>query len=67
LITATVLINGQPIFTRSAVNQGEVKDGKHAYKLDCGRTLLHKREDGAVKLAIAMLKTIVEPRSPHHD
>lgn len=59
MITVAILINGQPIAARSAVNIEECASG-HKYKLDDGKTLLHRREDGAVKLAIEMLKTIKE-------
>jgi hypothetical protein len=61
MITVTILINGQPIFTRSAVNKGEQTDGRHRYIGDDGFELFHHREDGAVPLAIAMLKHIREP------
>jgi len=63
MITVSILINGQPIFTRSAVNKGMVASQvEHKYLLDDGTTLIHKREDGAVKLAIQMLKTIKEQK-----
>jgi hypothetical protein len=61
VISVTIFINETPIFTRSAVNvslPGQEKDCE--YKLDTGTTLIHDRKDGAVKLAIAMLKTIKE-------
>jgi len=78
MITVSIFINGNPIFTRSARNLGEtwyssidgeeIVDhdhasfrGMHLYKLDDGTEIKHLREDGAVKLAIEMLKTIKEP------
>ena len=60
MITVAILINGNPIAARSAVNIEECASGYHKYKLDDGKTLLHRREDGAVKLAIEMLKSIKE-------
>lgn len=58
MITVTILINGHPTFTRSARNIGMDKDGKHKYRVDTGDILYHKREDGAVPLAIMMLETV---------
>ena len=64
MITVTVSINGAPIFTRSAVNQlVEDLEGKTRYNVDDGTEIWHKRDAGAVKLAIAMLKLIKEPKS----
>lgn len=61
MITVAILINANPIYTRTAVNIGNADDGIHsAYELDTGQIIEHKREDGAVKLAIEMLKTIKE-------
>ena len=65
MITVSILINGHPIYTRTAVNRGKTKlgvnAGKHQYEVDDGSILYHDRSDGAVKLAIAMLGTIREP------
>jgi hypothetical protein len=66
MITVSILINGQPIFTRSATQEGEYigglkkSKGYYRYKLDDGTVLIHKRDDGAVKLAKMMLDTIKE-------
>ncbi len=66
MITVSILINGQPIFTRTAVNEGEYigglkkSKGYYRYKLDDGTILIHKQEHGAVKLAKMMLDTIQE-------
>jgi hypothetical protein len=63
MITVVVLINGQPIFTRSARN---IKDcggkltGYCEYRVDTGDTLVHKRGEGFVPLAKRMLDTIDE-------
>lgn len=63
MITVTILINGQPIYTRSAVNISPVGTPSveaHTYHLDTGEKLKHKRTDGAVVLAKKMLDTIKE-------
>lgn len=66
MITVSILINGNPIYTRSAVNVGHVKEatwGKERrcdYELDDGSHLQHSPSDGAVKLAKMMLDTICE-------
>ena len=57
MITVSILINGQPIFTRTAVNR---KKETGAFILDSGEHILHDEDEGAVKLAIKMLKTIKE-------
>lgn len=59
MITVSILINGEPIFTRTARNQSEVNDKKeHLYIVDDGSEIYHARKDGAVKLAKKMLDTI---------
>ena len=61
MITVSISINGQPIYTRTAVNIGNADDGIHsAYELDTGQIIEHKRPDGAIKLAHKMLDTIKE-------
>lgn len=60
MISVAILINGQPVVARSAVNKGDIGDGLFLYSLDDGNTIVHRREDGAVKLAIEMLKKIKE-------
>lgn len=63
MITVAILINGQPIYARTAVNTGrQLKDGRTAYSLDDGRTIYHHREARAVNLAIKMLRTIKETK-----
>lgn len=54
-LTVSILINGHPIFTRSAVNR--LKETGH-YISDDGRYIKHDPEDGAVALAIKLLQTI---------
>ena len=63
MITVSILINSSPIFTRSAVNVGaEAKGIRSMYSLDDGSMLYHDPSKGAIALAIAMLKTIHEPK-----
>lgn len=62
MITVSILINGQPLFTRSAVNQQRLPSGHCEYLLDDGTAIEHMPEHGAVILAIKMLKTIKEPK-----
>jgi|GEM_PF-1651159 hypothetical protein len=58
MITVTVFVNGSPIFTRSARNCGESKDGLYRYKIDTGDVIYHKRDDGFVPLVKMMLDTV---------
>lgn len=58
MITVSILINGNPILTRSAVNKGKLASGLIEYKCDDGSQILHRPEEGAVKLAKRMLDTI---------
>jgi hypothetical protein len=59
MISVMILINGNPIIGRSAVNSGDqISDGSHVYKVDDGSIIHHQRDRGAVELAIKMLKTI---------
>lgn len=59
MITVAILINGQPIAARSAVRK-ELKSGVGYYACDDGTTIQHRYDDGAVKLAIKLLRTIKE-------
>ena len=70
--TVTILINGQPILTRTAVNTGSAKkvigrdvednkDHPHIYEVDTGVCISHIPSDGAVVLAKKLLDTIKEP------
>lgn len=59
VITVAILINGQPIYTRSAVRT-ETKGPMGYYKSDDGKTIQHPVHRGAVPLAIKMLKAIQE-------
>jgi hypothetical protein len=47
MITVAILINGQPITARSAVNTGKVlANGCTVYAVDDGSNIHHRREDG---------------------
>lgn len=59
MITVAILINGQPIVARNAVNQGETTaDGHTKYLTDSGEVIWHRPEDGAVELSKRLLDTI---------
>lgn len=60
MITVSILINGQPIFTRSARNQDNEQDenGETKYITDAGDVIWHDRKNGAIVLAKVMLDTI---------
>ena len=62
MITVTILINGQPIITRSAVRKekGNRKGKVSHYMVDTGNIIEHNYDDGAVPLAKKMLDTVVE-------
>jgi hypothetical protein len=61
MITVAILINGEPLMARSAVNTGERNDkGETLYKVDSGELIAHARHLGAVPLAQKMLDTIQE-------
>ncbi len=61
MISVTIDINGRVIHFRSAVNQGKQgldEWGLYKYKLDNGDIIVHRRRDGAIPLAIEMLRTL---------
>lgn len=59
MITVAILINGQPIVAKNAVNQGKLNSkGETAYKTDSGEIIWHSRSDGARSLAKKLLDTI---------
>ena len=60
MITVSILINGQPVYTRSAVNITAGDREINEYKVDDGTIIKHKPKDGAVILAKKMLNTIHE-------
>lgn len=55
MITVNILINGEALYARSAVNRIE----EHGvYILDTGERIMHDPAEGAVALAIKMLHSI---------
>lgn len=61
MLTVAILINGQPIMARSAVNTGKtLGNGAVIYEVDDGSKVHHHPENGAVRLAEKLLKTIKE-------
>jgi len=58
VITVTISINGEAIFTRSAKRVGNGSVDK--YITDAGDEIKHKYSNGAIKLAKKMLDTINE-------
>lgn len=58
MFTVAILVNGQPILARSAVNQTERNDkGETRYLLDSGHEVWHRRDDGAIALARKLIDT----------
>ena len=62
MITVSIVINGETILTRFAVNRGEHERGIRVYAVDDGTVIYHHPDDGAIKLAINMLKTTKEQK-----
>lgn len=63
MITVAILINGQPLYTRSAVNMEETdKHGMTRYRLDDGSDIWHDPDFGAKALAKKMIESIQEVR-----
>lgn len=60
MITVSILINGQPLYTRSAVRIEGDPHGECVYRIDDASTIRHAYSDGAVALAHKMLDTIFE-------
>jgi hypothetical protein len=57
------LINGNPIYSRSAVNVSIDSSEPQEYKVDDGRIISHNSTDGAVVLAKRLLDGIIEVKS----
>jgi len=62
MISVSIAINGTPIIARSAVRVKDESNGNSIYDVDDGSKLTHNPDDGAVKLAIKMLKTVKEAK-----
>lgn len=63
MITVAILINGNPIAARNAINQGRINaNGESEYLTDSGDTVWHDQDDGAVALAHKLLDLIKNDR-----
>ena len=61
MISVAIMINGNPICARSAVNKGKLlNSSKHKYLVDDDSIIYHNPRYGAVKLAKLLLDTIKE-------
>lgn len=60
MITVSILINGHPLYSRSAVNISKDDVQPQRYKVDTGEIIEHNSEDGAVALSHKLLNTIRE-------
>lgn len=59
MITVAILINGNPLVARNAINQKEQNEkGETKYLTDSGEIVWHKRDAGAVALAHKLLSLI---------
>jgi hypothetical protein len=57
MMTISILINGEPIFTRSVVNR--IKETGY-YISDDGKKIKHNPKDGVIPLAIKALQNVKE-------
>lgn len=65
MITVAILINGNPLVARNAINQKRQNDlGETEYLTDSGETIWHPREAGAVALAHRLLDLIKNEAEP---
>lgn len=62
MIGVNIHINGHPLLSVTATNTLEICKGMSVYLTDAGNEVLHDPQDGAVVLAIKLLKTIKEQR-----
>lgn len=60
MLTVSILINGHPLYSRSAVNISKDDVQPQRYKVDTGEIIEHNQEDGAVALSHKLLNTIRE-------
>jgi hypothetical protein len=68
MITVSILINNQPIFTRSARNQSvKNKKGQTLYTTDCDTDIWHDSELGAIPLVKKMLDCINDEMKTNKD
>ena len=60
MMTVAILVNGQPVYTRTLrriINE-DVGNGLRCYALDDGTRLWHKPEDGIIELSKRVLDSI---------
>lgn len=62
MLTVSILINGQPLYTRSCYRETDGKDGINQYRVDDGSVIEHKYDDGAIELAHKLLDTMHDLR-----
>lgn len=63
MLTVAILINGNPLVAKNAVNQTRRNaKGQVAYKTDSGEILWHDPDEGAIALAHKLLDTIRNDR-----
>lgn len=69
MITVAIIINGQPLAARSAVNttKNPRPDKPNKHKIDTGKTITHVPQDGVITLAHMMLDTITEVKRNAND
>lgn len=58
MLTVSILINGEPLYTRSARRQEDDVGEVNTYKTDAGDVVEHKYEDGILPLAKKIIDTI---------
>jgi len=59
MITVSISINGEPIFTRSVKNQSKTNTKNQTlYITDANDKIWHEQSEGAIELAKKMLDTI---------
>ncbi len=63
MLTVAILINGNPLVAKNAINQAESNElGETKYINDAGEVIWHNPSDGAVVLAKKLLDTIRNER-----
>lgn len=61
MLTVAILVNGHPLYSRSAVRIKGESGQTCEYECDDGSVIVHDYNDGAVALAHKLLDTIKEP------
>jgi len=60
MMSVVIFINQTPIMARSCRQVKNLGGNLCEYKVDDGTKIVHDRSDGAIELAVKMLKTIKE-------